>query len=62
MLAAGILTEDDNIELIGGEVVTMAAKGARHEILRNELMHYWADRRPRDVKIGVEPPLRLGPL
>jgi Uma2 family endonuclease len=61
MLAAGILTEDDNIELIGGEVVTMAAKGARHEILRNELMLYWADRRPRGVKFAEEPPLRLGP-
>ncbi|KAB2850014.1 MAG: Uma2 family endonuclease [Hyphomicrobiaceae bacterium] len=59
MLEAGILTEDDGIELIAGEVVAMAAKGARHEILRNELVLYWADTRPNTIKFAEEPPLRL---
>jgi hypothetical protein len=27
----GILTEDDRVELIGGELVPMAARGNRHE-------------------------------
>lgn len=59
MLEAGILTEDDGIELIAGEAVAMAAKGARHEILRNELVLNWADRRPNTIKFAEEPPLRL---
>jgi Uma2 family endonuclease len=60
MVAAGILTERDRVELIGGEVITMAPKGARHEIVRNELVLYWADRRPRDIKFAEETPLALG--
>lgn len=30
MIEAGILTEDDRVELIGGEVVQLSAMGARH--------------------------------
>ena len=61
MVRAGILRENDRIELIGGEIVAMAAKGARHEIIRNELVLWWADRRPRNVKFAEETPLRLSP-
>ncbi len=61
MVHAGILREDDRIELIGGEVVTMSPKGTRHEVLRNELILYWADRRPKGVKFAEEAPLRLSP-
>ena len=60
MVAAGILSERDRVELIDGEVITMAPKGARHEIVRNELAVYWADRRPKDVKFAEETPLALG--
>lgn len=59
MLAAGIITERDRIELIGGEVIAMASKGARHEVLGNELIVYWADRRPKTIKFAEEAPLRL---
>lgn len=59
MLEAGILHEDDRIELVGGEVVTMSPKGARHEVLRNELVLYWARRLPLDIKFAEEAPLRL---
>ncbi len=59
MARAGILHEDDRVELIGGEVVATSPKGARHEVLRNERILNWADRRPRDVKIAEEEPLRL---
>jgi Uma2 family endonuclease len=40
----GIFTEDDRIELIGGELVPMSPKGNRHEIVRDELMTFFADR------------------
>jgi Uma2 family endonuclease len=60
MLEAGILREPEPFELIGGELVAMAAKNRQHEVLRTELGNYWADRRSRDLKIASETPLRLG--
>lgn len=36
----GFFTEDDRIELIGGELVPMAPKGNRHELVRGAL-HTW---------------------
>ena len=39
MTAAGILDEDERIELIGGEIVPMSAKGNHHEILKSALTH-----------------------
>ena len=60
MLEAGILAEPEPFELIGGELVAMAAKNWQHEVLRTELGLCWADRRPRVLKIASETPLRLG--
>jgi Uma2 family endonuclease len=60
MLKSGILREPEPFELIGGELVAMAAKNRQHEMLRTELALYWADRRARDIKIASETPLRLG--
>ncbi|MGH6815786.1 MAG: Uma2 family endonuclease [Hyphomicrobiaceae bacterium] len=60
MIAAGILQEDERIELVGGEVVAMSPKGRRHEVLRTELLVYWARVLPADLKIASETPLRLG--
>ena len=37
MVAAGILDQDERIELIGGEVVPMSPKGNHHEILKAAL-------------------------
>lgn len=61
MLDAGILDEGDRFELIGGDLVEMAAKGRRHEVLREELINLWMRRLPLRLKIHVETPLRLGP-
>ena len=30
MLESGILSEDDRVELVEGEIIEMAAKGSRH--------------------------------
>jgi Uma2 family endonuclease len=60
MVQAGILCEPEPFELIGGELVAMAPKDRRHEVLRTELALYWGDRRGRDLKVASEAPLRLG--
>jgi Uma2 family endonuclease len=62
MLEVGILEEGDSFELIGGELVAMAAKGPEHELLKLELNIYWVLRLSPDVMLGPETPLRLGPF
>ena len=41
MVAKGIIAEDERFELIGGEVVPMSPKGARHEVVKQALEEYW---------------------
>lgn len=41
MVAQGILAEDERFELIGGEVVPMSPKGARHELVKKTLQQFW---------------------
>ena len=60
MVEVGILREPEPFELIGGELVAMAPKDRRHEVLRTELALYWGTRLGRDLKIASETPLRLG--
>ncbi len=61
MVAAGIIDEDERIELIGGEVVPMSPKGNHHEILKHALMHYWAKRLPDHLTFTTETTFRLTP-
>ena len=61
MTAAGILDEDERIELIGGEVVPMSPKGNQHEILKVALTLYWALRLPEDLQFATETTFRLTP-
>ena len=61
MTAAGILGEDERIELIGGEVVPMAPKDNQHEILKTALSIYWARRLPGDLLFTTETTFRLTP-
>jgi len=50
----GIFTEDDRIELIGGELVPMSPKGNRHELVRDELMNWMIDHKPSSLKLSSE--------
>jgi Uma2 family endonuclease len=61
MVAAGILGEDERIELIGGEVVPMSPKGNSHEVLKHALIHYWARRVPGTLTFTTETTFRLTP-
>lgn len=59
MTAAGILLEDERIELIGGEIVPMSAKGNRHEMVKASLTVYWARRLPPELMMITETTFRL---
>jgi Uma2 family endonuclease len=59
MVAAGILHEDERIELIGGEIVPMSPKGNHHEVLKIALNIYWARQLPADLLFATETTFRL---
>jgi Uma2 family endonuclease len=59
MTAAGILDEDERIELIGGEIVPMLPKGNQHEILKAALNIYWARKLPSELMLVTETTFRL---
>ncbi len=51
----GFLTEDDRIELIGGELVPMSPKGNRHEVVRGDLALWFSRNVSLNTKVYVEP-------
>lgn len=59
MVKAGILDEEERIELIGGEVVPMSPKGNHHEILKRALNIYWARHLPDRFTFIPETTFRL---
>ena len=59
MVAAGILDEDERIELIGGEVVPMSPKGNHHEVAKTALMIHWSRRLPSYLLFTPETTFRL---
>jgi Uma2 family endonuclease len=54
MLDAGVLSEDENIELVEGEIVVMAAKDYAHEIIKTALVKTFIQAAPAELSIGVE--------
>jgi Uma2 family endonuclease len=53
MVAAGVMEEDERVELIGGELVPMSPKGNDHEVVKTALAKRWY-RLPRgDVDLAV---------
>ncbi len=59
MTRAGILAENERIELIGGELVPIQVKGSFHERFKGALNLYWAQRLPPDLLFITETTLRL---
>ncbi len=61
MLDAGILREDERVELLDGELVEMAAKGFAHDVVKNALNRRLAPILPDSIYLGIESTLQLGP-
>ena len=55
----GLFGPRDRIELIHGELVPMAAKGNRHERVRDDVLNWIADQKPKDVRFASEPGWRV---
>ncbi|UHC16365.1 Uma2 family endonuclease [Methylobacterium currus] len=61
MLAAGILREDERVELLDGELVEMAAKGFAQDVVKNALVRRLVPLLPEAAYLGIESTLQLGP-
>ena len=59
MVTKGIIAEDERFELIGGEVVPMSPKGARHELVKIALNRFFQRTAPDHLEIAPETTLRL---
>jgi Uma2 family endonuclease len=59
MIDAGIIGEDERIELLEGEFVVMAAKGYAHEFVRLALAQLMSDARPKGIWVASEPTVQF---
>ena len=59
MVAAGVMDEDECVELIGGEVVPMSPKGNHHEVVKAALLRRWYRAAPDDCSLVPETTFRL---
>jgi Uma2 family endonuclease len=59
MAKAGILHEDDPIELIEGELIEMAAVGSRHMACVNELTRIFIQQLDDRAIVSIQNPVRL---
>lgn len=59
MVEAGILGEDERVELVEGELVAMAAKGFAHDWVKNEVVELLVRTLSPDFRVAVESTLRL---
>lgn len=60
MTQAGILREDDRVELLDGEIVTRTPVGSRHAAGVNRLTHALSGRVVGRAIVSVQNPVRLG--
>jgi Uma2 family endonuclease len=59
MAQAGILSEDDRVELIEGEIVTMSPIGSRHAGCVNRLNRHFSQGVGNRALVSVQNPIRL---
>jgi Uma2 family endonuclease len=59
MVEAGIMEEDERVELIGGELVPMSPKGNHHEVVKTALLRRWLRAAPDDIEVTSETTFRL---
>ncbi|MBI2917808.1 MAG: Uma2 family endonuclease [Chloroflexi bacterium] len=59
MAQAGVLTEDDRVELLEGEIVEMTPKGTRHAACVRRLDHLLSAAARGNTSISVQNPIRL---
>ena len=59
MVAAGVMGEDERLELIGGELVPMSPKGIRHEMVKAALLRRWYRAAPSECGLVPETTFRL---
>jgi len=59
MVAAGVMDEDERVELIGGELVPMSPKGNHHEVVKAALLQRWYRASPEEFGLVPETTFRL---
>src|SRR5690349_3402902 len=59
MAEAGILSEDDRVELIEGEIVKMCAIGSRHAACVNRLSAWFFRQQVDEVIVSIQNPISL---
>ena len=59
MVEAGIMDEDERVELIGGDLVPMSPRGNHHEVLKVALLTRWFKACPEDIRLAPETTFRL---
>ena len=59
MVAAGVMEEDERVELIGGELVPMSPKGNQHEVVKIALLRRWYRAAPDNCDLAPETTFRL---
>lgn len=62
MVEAGILDEDERVELVEGELVGMAAKSFAHDRIKNALLASLVRATGPDVVVAVESTLRVSSM
>ncbi len=62
MVRAGIMDEDEPVELWEGEFVPMNAKHNRHELWKRRLTRYLAKTLPDELAVSVEPSVYLSDI
>ena len=59
MVEAGVMEEDERVELIGGELVPMSPKGNHHEVVKTALLRRWFRLAPDEIDLTPETTFRL---